>query len=523
VTGPQSPSLFKSATIISVAYVMSRLLGYVREAMLAARFGATHTTDAYLVAQEIPSFLFMAVGSALLMVFIPVYRGVVVRQGEEAGWRLVSGVANATLLGAIIITGLGWALVPWLVPWLVPGLPDAVKDLAVALTLVMLPMMVFLGLSALASAVLNANRRFTAPALVSLASNVLVIGTLLAVTRPGQIYWVANAAVLGAVAGLVIQLPALPGLGFRYRALLFWRDPAVGQVGRLLLPVAFTTGAIQLQSFATRYMASNLAEGSISALNYAVRLNSLPYGVVGAAIATVLYPNLADQVATGRTDDLRRTITGGLRLFAYVLLPMALGLFAFREPIVRLFFQRGAFNPQATAVTAYALAYYAPGILFFGWLDFLSRCYFAMQDPATPMWTGFGMVGVTVGLNYALIGPFAQGGLALGTTLSTAVAVLFLLWRLQRRVGGLSMGTLTWSTVSALGTSALGAVAGVWLYRFAGAWLSADRFLTEAVRLGIGLGTVVVVHVGAGIALGSRDGTEFAAMLGRRFSRHRGT
>lgn len=521
MTEPQSTSLFKAATFISVAYVLSRLLGYVREALLAARFGATHTTDAYLVAQEIPSFLFMAVGSALLMVFIPVYREVVIRRGEEAGWRLVNSMASATLLAALLITGLGWVLVPWLVPWLVPGLPETVQDLAVALTLVMLPMMAILGLSALASAVLNANRRFTLPALVSLVSNVLVIGALLVVSHSGQIYWVANAAVLGAVAGLVIQLPSLPRLGYRYRALLEWREPAIMQVGRLILPVAFTTGAIQLQNFTTRYMASHLAEGSISALNYAVRLNSLPYGVVGAAIATVLYPNLADQVATGRLDDLRRTIAGGLRLFGYILLPMAFGLFAFREPIVRMFFQRGAFNPQATTVTALALAYYAPGILFFGWLDFLSRCYFALQDPMTPMWTVFGMVAVTVGLNFVFIGPLAQGGLALATTLSTVVAVLYLLWRLQRRVGGLAVGELAWSTLFSAGTALVGTLGGVGLYNLAGAWLPGGRTLAEAARLGIGLGTVMVVHIGVGIALGFRDGTALAAMVGRRLSRRR--
>ncbi|MGE5673606.1 MAG: murein biosynthesis integral membrane protein MurJ [Mycobacterium leprae] len=514
-------TLFRAATVVSVLLVLSRVLGYVREALLASRFGATHTTDAYLVAQDIPSALFAAIGSALVMVFIPVYRAVLQKEGRAEGGRLVNTVLNATLLIAAVLMVAGWLVAPVLVPRLVPGLPPSALQLAVSLTRAMLPMMLFLGFSGVASAVLNANYHFTAPALLGLVSNVVVVGALFLVHSPSQIGQVAWAVVGGAAAGALVQLPWLPQTGFRYLPALDWQNPALRQIGRLILPVVVTTGAIQLQNFVDRFLASGLAEGSISALNYAVRVNSLPYGVIGAAISTVLYPNLAEYAAGGRLTELGAEVTRGLRTLAFVLLPMALGLVVFREPIVALFFQRGAFDPRATAATAYALQFYAVGILFFGWLDFMNRCFFAMQDTLTPMWVALLMVALNIGFNIVLVHPLLHGGLALGTSLSTAVAVTLLLWRLHRRLGNVSFRPV----LSGLGLNLLTAAAGTaggWLvYRAAATLIRGAGLSHEAIRLGLGLGSIVLIHAALAVLLGNQEGAVLATRLASKLKRSR--
>lgn len=508
--------LLKAATLVSIALALSRVLGYVREALLASRFGATHTTDAYLVAQDIPSSMFAAVSAALVMVFIPVYRSVVQRDGEEAGWRLVHTVFNATLLLALILFGVGMVAAPAIVPLLVPGLPGWALDLSVSLTRLMLPMVFFMALAGVASAVLNANQRFTAPALVGFISNVAVVAGLVLVRGPEQIRWVAWAVVVGALLTALIQLPSLLGLGYRYRFLLDWRDPGLRQILKLIVPVILTTFAIQLQNFVDRYLASHLAEGSISALNYAVRVNALPYGVIGAAITTVLYPNLAELAARGDRQELRLHLGRGLRLLAFVLLPMALGLIVFREPIVQIFFQRGAFDPRATAATAFALQFYAAGILVFGWLDFLNRCFFALQDTITPMLAAVGMVVLNIGFNLALVGPLAHGGLALGTSLSTVVAVLYLLWRLSRRLGSVEAGALLKGVLLNLGTAMAGAAVGYISYGAVARLAPGMSLVHQSLRLGTGLAVIVAVHFGLAFLTGNRDLVEAGSGMLRR-------
>lgn len=512
-------SLFRAAGLVSLALIASRILGYVRESLLAARFGATHTTDAYLVAQELPTALFASISAALVMVVIPVYRSVVERKGDDAGWRLIGTILNVTLLLALLLIGVGWALAPAFLPMLVPGLPAGALSLAVMLTRTMLPMMFFMALAGVAAAVLNANRRFTPPALVGFVSNVAVVGALLVVSGPSQIHWVAYAVVVGALFTALIQLPWLPGLGYRYQPGIDWHDAGLAQVLRLIAPVILTTLAVQSMNFVDRYLASRLAEGSISALNYAVRVNSLPYGVVGAAVTTVLYPNLAELVARGQFGDVSRAAVRGLRMLTFVLLPMAVGLILFREPVVQIFFQRGAFDPRATAATAFALQFYAAGILFFGWLDFLNRCFFALQDTITPMVSAIAMVLLNVGFNLLLVGPLKHGGLALGTSLSTAVMVGFLMWRLARRLGGWDLPGLMRVTGLHLASAMAGGLAGYISFNVAARFVVGAGLVHQAVRLGVGLGAVVIVHVLTGALLGSEEVAEARAGLLRKLGR----
>lgn len=519
MTSSHAGSIVKAAGLVSVALALSRVLGYAREALLAARFGATYTTDAYVVAHDIPTTLFASISAALVMVFIPVYRNVLEQDGEQAGWRLVNTVLNASVLLAVVLMALGFVVAPMAVPLLVPGLPEQALNLATALTRTMLPMVLFVAIAGVGAAVLNANRRFTVPSLVGFVNNVAVVAALLLVTGATQIFWVAGAVVLGALLSAAIQLPLLPGLGFRYQLVIDWRNPWLRRILHLIVPVLITTIAVQLQNFVDRYLASRLAEGSISALNYAVRLNSLPYGVIGVAITTVLYPNLAELAARGERAEMRRTMARGLRTLAFVLVPMALAVIVFCQPLVQIVFQRGAFDPDATTATATALRFYAAGILFFGWIDFLNRCLFALQDTVTPMWVAVGMVGLNIGFSLLLVGPLAHGGLALGTSLSAAVGTGLLLLHLRRKLGRMEGSTLVRDLAMTVGTAIAGVAVGYVTSGAVARMVTGSGLVAQALRLGSGLAMVVLVHVTLAILLGNREVAGFTAGLWQRVRR----
>lgn len=517
--GPRK-RFFAAAGLVAALSILSRLLGYVREALLASRFGASSVTDSFLVAQEIPASIYFVISASLVLAFIPVYRSVIQKRGEKEAWRLFNSALNVTGLISIALLVIGWVLAPVYMPLLVPGFgPDALA-LVVRLTRTMLPLLLIMGMNGLAAAVLNARERFGAPALVGFLSNLIVVAALLVVTEPGQILWVAVAVVLGGLLGMLVQVALLPKIGFRYQPAIDWQDPMLATVGRLIVPVVIATSVQQVQTFATRLVASGLAEGTISALNYANRIAALPYGVIGLAVTTVIFPTLAEQGAAGRYEELRETISRGLRLLGFLLIPMAVGTFLFGGPLIRLVFERGAFTAEDTQVTVMALQYYCLGILFVGWVDLLNRTLYAVQDSTGPMLAAIVTVVVNVLLNLVLVGPFGHGGLALSASLSYLVGVLMLLRRSGRRLGALPLGGVLRSVLSSLGGSIVGGALG-WLLLAVGTRLLGGGRLIQAGLVLSGLIVLVLCHVGLALGLKTDEGLWLREWLGARLGRLR--
>ncbi|HLO03630.1 MAG TPA: murein biosynthesis integral membrane protein MurJ [Symbiobacteriaceae bacterium] len=509
---------FAAAGLVAALSILSRLLGYVREALLASRFGASAVTDSFLVAQEIPASIYFVISASLVLAFIPVYRSMVQKRGEAEAWRLFNSVLNVTGLLSVVLLVVGWVLAPFYMPLLVPGFPAEAVTLVVKLTRTMLPLLLIMGMNGLAGAVLNARERFGAPALVGFLSNLIVVAALFLVKKPDQILWVAVAVVLGGLLGMLVQVALLPRLGYRYQVRIDWQDPMLGLVGRLIVPVVIATSVQQVQTFATRLVASGLAEGTISALNYANRIAALPYGVIGVAVTTVIFPTLAEQGAGERLAELRETIGRGMRILAFLLVPMAVGTFLFGEPLIRLVFERGAFTAEDTQVTGLALQYYCLGILFVGWVDLFNRTLYAVQDSTGPMFAAILTVGLNVLGNWLLVGPLGHGGLALSASLSYLVGVVLLLWRVQRRLGALPLWEVLRSVAGSLAGSLVGGLVGWGLLAGGTAVLGHGRLVQAALVLG-GLVLVLVCHVGLALGLKTAEGIWLRDWLGARLRR----
>lgn len=503
----QRKSLVGAASLVALALVLSRILGYGREVLLAAKFGASNITDAYLVAQEIPGAIYHTVSISMVLAFIPVYREVVQKRGAEAAWRLVNSVLNVTVLLFAGLWLVGELAAPLYIPLLAPGFTKQALALTISLTRAMLPLLIIVAVTGLTAAVLNANRRFGPPAFFGLASNLVVVGTLVIASRPEHIYWVAYAVVAGGLLGALIQVLSMPRVGYRYQLAFDVRDPALRRVWTLLVPVMVATSVIQVQTFAARFVASHLEEGTISFLNYASRVSALPFTVIGLAVTTVIFPTLAEHGAAGRITDLRETLKSGMRTLAFLLTPMAVGVLVFADPITRLMFERGAFTADDTRMTAYALQFFSLGILFVGWVDMLNRAFYALQDSITPMLMATVMIGLNIALNFLLVDVMGHGGLALSASVAPLVGCLLLLWRLRPRIGAVGFWEMARALLSYVVTSLLGAGTGWWVLRLGTAALGESLFI-QALLLAVALSLVLVVHVGAAILFKTPDGDE---------------
>jgi putative peptidoglycan lipid II flippase len=470
--------MFKAAGIIAGASLCSKVLGFFRETALAGFFGTTKATDAYLVASIIPWMLFSVVSTALTTTLIPVFTQRVHDAGDEAGESFVNTLLNFVLIFCLVMVALGAIFTPWLVKIVAPGFGSETASLTVTLTRILLPMMVFFGLVAVLTGYLQAQERFTWPALVGIPFNLIMIAAIVLGGRSGGITVVAVGTVVATLSQLLIMAPGLKG--FRYRPVLNWQDPGFRRVGKLIVPILLATGAGQFGLIVDRMLASGLAEGSIAALNFSSRLTQLPLGIFVAAVTTVLYPTFARFSANKDLGGLRRALVGGVRVCLFLTIPMAVGLIVLRDPIVRVLFERGAFDARGTAMTAYAVFFFSLGLVPMALREVISRVYFAMQDTITPMLLGLGAVAVNIVLNFILVGPLAHGGLALATSLASFFAVILLFACLRRRLGGLGGKEILdgcWRV--SLAATAMGCgVAGFW--RMAAGFGLGQGFFAEA-------------------------------------------
>lgn len=425
--------LAKAAGVVAFLTIVSKILGFIREASLASVFGATSDTDAYLFAQTIPYLLFSTVSYALTTTFIPLYSHVREHSGKEAGFRFANTVIGVVLWVAVLLVIAGEALAEQLVALVAPGLDGPVADLTRYLSQIIFPMMVFQLLSGIVTGILNAEGKFGIPTAAGLAQNISIIVSIVVFGPLYGIEAVAVGTLVGAVLALLVQLPSLARTGFRWRATFDIRDPSLRRMAILMLPAVLGAGANQINTLVDRILASGLPEGRVAALNYANRLMQLAPGIFGASVVTVVYPTLAKFASRNEWNRFSEALLRSLSIVHFMLAPVAVGMLVLREPLVRIVYERGAFDSVATQETSWALLFFSLGTAMFSMRDLVSRAFFTMQDTRTPLVVGVITVAINVVLNLLLVGPLEQGGLALATVIATTIGFLISLWALWRK------------------------------------------------------------------------------------------
>jgi len=428
----------RAAGLVMALFMLSRLLGLIREMIIGAQFGTSADLDAYLAAFRLPDLLFQLVaGGALGSAFIPTFTSYLARESRDVAWRLASGVANLVLAVMTAIAAVAAILAPWLVRGAIaPGFEPTQQALTVRLMRTMLITPVIFGVSGLVMGALNAHQHFLLPAAAPIIYNLAIIGGALGLAPRLGVTGLAVGVVTGSVLHLLVQIPGLLWFKARYWPVLTLRDPGVREVGRLMAPRVLGLAAVQVNFLINTILASSLAEGSLSALNFAWLMMLLPQGVFAQAVATAAFPTFSAQAARGEIDEMRSTLSATLRAIFFLSVPAAVGLLMLRMPLVQLLFQRGAFEASSTETVAWALQFYALGLPAHAGVEVVARAFYALHDTRTPVAISVVAMVLNVVLSLILIRPLAHGGLALANTLATTLELLGMMILVRRRLEG---------------------------------------------------------------------------------------
>ncbi len=429
-------SLLKNVFVISGSTALSRVVGLVRDVVIADLFGASRAYDAYLIAFMIPHLLrrLLAEG-ALSSAFIPLFTERLRAYGPARAARFANTVVTAALIFFIALVVLGILFAPFYVPFFADGFSAEQLELTIRLTQITFPFIALMGLAAIVMGVLNSYERFFAPAFAPVLFNVGVILSAFALMSlfAEPIYALAIGVLLGGLGQLLFQIPYLRGR-WRYRPQLDLRDEGLHKLLKLMLPSVVGLAIFQINTLVDNKLASHLAEGSVSVLQYAIRLFQLPLGLFVVSVGSVLLPKLATHAAAQDTEAFARTLRESAKFSLFILLPATAGLFVLAQPIIQVLFEHGNFTHEDTLVTAYALTNYLPGLIGYGLAYLLTRAFYALQETRTPLVVGAITVALNVILDYALVGPMGVGGLALATSVAGITNALALLIVLQRRL-----------------------------------------------------------------------------------------
>jgi putative peptidoglycan lipid II flippase len=432
-----------STAIFSLATGLSRVLGLVREIVVANYFGARGPINAFTIAFQIPNLVRALVADAALSgAFVPVFSELLEKGERARAWRVASTLFWLFLLGLSAVT----ALFILLAPLIVPPLTDAYDDLAVTLSQILFPTVVLLGVFGVVVGVLNSHEHFSVPALTPVFWNLVIIaGLVLGVPRAdsadAELYVYAGSVVVATLVQLLLPLPWLLTLEGRPRLAIDVRDPAVRRVFTLMGPVTIALGLINVSAVIGTIFAAKLIDPTIApnAIDKAFRIYMLPQGMFSVAVATVLFPALSRLAARGDLDGFRDTVGLGLRQIAFLLVPASVASAVLAEPIVRLVYERGAFDPDETTVVAGALAAFSLGLTFNGMMLMLNRGFFGLQSPWTPTRVALGALALNVVL-FAALYRVGTWGIPLAISLANLAGTAALLVLLRRRLGRLDFG-----------------------------------------------------------------------------------
>ena len=501
-------SLARSGVIFAVATGASRVIGLVREIVQAALFGISGRVNAFEIAFLIPNTVRSLVAdSALSAAFVPVFSDLLVKGERKRAWRVASSLFWLMLLGLGGLTALFVVIAPWVMAIFHYGPGDKYGALAAGLARVLFPIVLVLGLTGIVVGILNSYDHFTVPALTPVAWNaVILLGLGLGVEnshlRSTRLYYYAVAILVATVVQFLLPLPWLRGRDDRLHMVIDIRDPAVKRTFALMLPVTIGLGLINInaaidQLFATHFLKPTLAPAAIVR---AFRLYMLPQGVFSVAVATVLFPSLARAVSRQDWKGFRDTVTTGLRLISFFLIPASAASAVLCVPIVRLLYQHGDFNTSDTPTVAYCLAAFSLGLTFNGTMLMLNRAFFSLQSPWIPSWVAMGNLGVNAGLD-SVFYRFGIWGIPLSTSVVNIAGTWALLVLLRRRMGPIGLTQASRSFVLVSVASAVLAAVSWWGWDLVDA--AVGRSLPgQIVSVGAGLVLGIAAFIGACRLLG---------------------
>ena len=515
---PKKPFLY-AARLVSLITLASRILGLVRDIVLAACFGASRISDIFWFAFELPNLLRRVLGEGALSAFIvPIITKVRTEQGSASAWRLASNALTVLALITLFLTALGIIFARPLFfiygyGYFHRGDADAIL-IGAQLTRIMFPFLMLLTLSSILMGLCHSIRHFATPALGSIMLNLTMIVTgLIFISKPEQqiAQILAVSVLVGGLLRLLIMIPPLIKAGFRFRPIFEPASPQMRQLFLMLLPATFGLAIVQINISISRIFAGLLGEGYNTALIYSNRLVQLPLAIIASALATAILPQLSQLWIDKQIEQLQNLVRFAFRLIFIVFVPATVGLMVLGLPIINILFQRNQWDQNATLWTYQALLFYAPGLTFWGLLRIITPIYYAQQNVRTPVIAAACAMIVNVALNFALIfipylrSNLGHAGLALANTIGVLVNAIILLLILRKKGLNLWNLDLTFTALRSLAAAALMGTAAWLLWNLLGpAALQNSKSLALA-WLATTLALAAAVYLLAALALGVPD------------------
>lgn len=489
----------KAATTIGMGTFLSRILGFLRDMVIAHFFGAGMAADAFFVAFRIPNLWRRLVGEGSLTIsFIPVYTEYLTQHSEEDSREVTHAAFTIAGVVLLILTILGILFSPILIRIIAPGFTRISEkfELTVMLNQIIFPYLFFMGLFALCMGILNSLKHFFAPAFAPIFLNICIVASVFLFYHAFQkpVMTLAVGVLAGGVVQFLFQIPFLLKRGISFRFNFNFRHPAIKRIGLLMIPGLIGTAVYQLNVFIDTIFASFLPGGSISYLYFADRLMEFPLGIFAIAVGMASLPSLSGMASKGKIEELKETLSFTFRLVSFISIPAMVGLIALKTPIINLLFQRGLFDYSATVMTAKALLFYSVGLWAIAGVRTVVPAFYSLQDTWTPLKIALICLGANVIFNSIFIYPLKHAGLALATSLSSILNLMLLFRKLSPKLGSMNVERNIKSLLrTLLCTLPMGFAA--YLICSLGNWSTTGDEVEKVSLLGIGIVVAIGVYL----------------------------
>lgn len=473
----------KTALIIMILTIVSKIVGFGREITLSYLYGASNISDAYLIAITIPGVIFGFIAAGLGAGYIPMYSKILQNDGELEANRFTSNLINILLIISTAVILMGLLFTEQIVRLFALGFEGETLALTVQFTKISLLAIYFTGIVSIFTGYLQIKGNYIIPALIGLPLNFFIILSIM-ISPFTNILVLAVGYVIAIGSQLLLMIPYMRKNKYKFKAIFDLKDKHIINMALIITPLILSVSVNQINVLVDRTIASQLAVGGISALNFANRLNGFVQGIFVLSIATVLYPTISKMAAEENRIGLKKTLSKAITGINLLVIPATIGSMVFATPIVSILFGRGAFDSQAISMTSSALLFYSIGMAGFGLRDILARAFFSMQDTKTPMVNGAIGVVLNIILNIILSRYLGIGGLALATSIAAIFTTVILFISLRRKIGPFGMKHLSISFLKILVASLVIGLLAKLSFDYLTATLSQNLSLIIAIGVG---------------------------------------
>ena len=482
----------KSTVWLMIAMLIAKVLGFGREIVLAATYGTSIYSDIYITAMNIPVIIFTAIGTSLGTTFIPLYFEVQNEKEEKDSLKFANNTFNIVMILSVILAIIGIIFAEPIVKIFAMGFKGESFVIAVKFTRILMLGTIFIGLSYVMTAYLQVKNEFFIPGIASTPKNIIIILSMILSIKYG-IYVMVWGTLVGMFVEFLFQVPFAYKVGYKYNLYISLKDKYLRKMMLLVAPVFVGVAVNQVNALVDRTLASTLIEGSISALNYANKLNGFVIGLIIVSIGSVIYPMLSKLTSDNNNEKFVESVANSVNSVVLLVSPISVGAIVLAKPIVQLLFERGSFDSNAVAMTSSALVFYSIGLLGAGLRDILSKVFYSLQDTKTPMINGTLTVVLNIVLNILLIKHFAHNGLALATSISSIICIVLLFMSLKKKIGYFGQDKIIKVMLKSFIASCIMGVCAVIIYNILNSIISAS-FIFKAIILSISILVGAIVY-----------------------------